>query len=74
MNVNKEGLDFETMKGKALEQLRNGDSLYGKDGFYIGYGPAETDLSGSEQYQEKMDYAIGQLGDDGTETRHLVSR
>jgi len=34
MNVNKDGLDFETMKGKALEQLRNGDSLYGKDGAF----------------------------------------
>lgn len=34
MNVNKDGLDFETMKGKALEQLRNGESLYGKDGAF----------------------------------------
>lgn len=34
MNVNKDGLDFETMKGQALEQLRNGDSLYGKDGAF----------------------------------------
>ena len=29
-----ESLDYEQMKKKALEQLRSGKSLYGKDGAF----------------------------------------
>ena len=31
---NENGLDYELMKQKALEQLRSGKSLYGKDGAF----------------------------------------
>ena len=31
---NENGLDYELMKKKALEQLRSGKSLYGKDGAF----------------------------------------
>ena len=34
MDNKQSGLDFETMKGKALDQLRKGESLYGKDGAF----------------------------------------
>lgn len=34
MSVNETDFDFESMKGKALEQLRSGKSLYGKDGAF----------------------------------------
>jgi putative transposase len=32
-----EQLDYEQMKQKALEQLRSGKSLYGKDGILLLY-------------------------------------
>lgn len=31
---NETNFDFESMKDKALEQLRSGKSLYGKDGAF----------------------------------------
>ena len=34
MDNKQSGLDFETMKNKALVQLRKGESLYGKDGAF----------------------------------------
>ncbi|MBL1409796.1 IS256 family transposase [Sphingobacterium faecale] len=34
MSVNETDFDFESMKDKALEQLRSGKSLYGKDGAF----------------------------------------
>jgi len=37
MDNKQSGLDFETMKSKALDQLRNGESLYGKDGAFARY-------------------------------------
>lgn len=32
MDIRETELDFESMKEKALRQLRSGESLYGKDG------------------------------------------
>ena len=34
MSINETNFDFESMKDKALEQLRSGKSLYGKDGAF----------------------------------------
>jgi transposase-like protein len=34
MSINETDFDFESMKDKALEQLRSGKSLYGKDGAF----------------------------------------
>lgn len=34
MEIRDTALDFESMKEKALRQLRSGESLYGKDGAF----------------------------------------
>src|SRR5699024_11464080 len=34
MSIKENDFDFESMKDKALEQLRSGKSLYGKDGAF----------------------------------------
>jgi putative transposase len=34
MDIRETELDFESMKEKALRQLRSGESLYGKDGAF----------------------------------------
>ena len=34
MKTEKESFDYESLKTKALEQLRTGKSLYGKDGAF----------------------------------------
>jgi len=34
MEIRETELDFESMKEKALRQLRSGESLYGKDGAF----------------------------------------
>jgi putative transposase len=34
MSIHENDFDFESMKDKALEQLRSGESLYGKNGAF----------------------------------------
>ncbi|MGO3266912.1 MAG: IS256 family transposase, partial [Sphingobacteriaceae bacterium] len=34
MSIKENDFDFESMKDKALEQLRSGESLYGKNGAF----------------------------------------
>ncbi|MFE2861765.1 transposase [Sphingobacterium multivorum] len=34
MNINEKEFDFDSMKAKALEELRSGESLYGKNGAF----------------------------------------
>src|SRR5690606_37748498 len=43
-------------------------------GFHFRYGPTETHLSGPAEYQEKMDDATGELGNDRPAAGDLVSR
>src|SRR5690606_37312030 len=44
-----------------------------KGGFHIGYGPAETDLSGAPEHQKEVDDALGELGGNGTKISDWVS-
>ena len=50
-----EGLDYEQMKQKALEQLRSGKSLYGKDGAFAPLLKSFLDAALEAELEEHLD-------------------
>src|SRR5690606_11117480 len=62
MSIKESDFDFESMKYKALEQLRSGESLYGKNGAFAPLMKKFLEAALEAEMESHMDEAQRSIG------------